>query len=333
VIAGRASAFSDRDIIRMAREDFVPVTGDDWYQRRRQDAEGEFFRKMASQGPRKGEGGATRQGIYVLTADGELLSYKNAGQLTDVTREELQRALGKFYKLPDARRAPGAVTVGDPGKPDPNYTRTPPPGGLVVRVHARILDRKDGELGRGSCKTLGGDRASRDFFWLTGDEVRSLAPPKAEVGFTYDVPAAVRDRLLRFHLVDNTRGEPGFWRREDVRRAHMTLTVTAASREAVELRLDGDALLATDADPAKAGRGYDVRLGGELRYLPGKQTLDRFDAAAVGEHWGETPLTRGARPGRSLFGVAFGPIASGDKPDDRVPPQAAREFNRYFGKE
>src|SRR5687767_7356701 len=143
----------------MATEDFVPVTADDWYQRRRQDAEGEFFRKVAAQGPRKGEGGSTRQGIYVLTADGELLSYKNAGQLAEVTREELKRGLDKFRKLPADRREPGGVEVGDAGKLDPNYARTPPPGGLVVRVHARILDRKDGELGKGTCKTLGGDRA------------------------------------------------------------------------------------------------------------------------------------------------------------------------------
>jgi hypothetical protein len=318
----------------MAGEDFVPVTCDDWYQRRRQDAEGEFFRKVADQGPRKGQGGSTRQGIYVLTADGELLSYKNAGQLADVTREELQRALGKFHRLPEHRRAPGAVEVGDPGKPDPRYTRTPPEGGLVVRVHARILDRtEDGELCKGACKTLGGDRASRDFLWLTRDEVRAFAPAKAEPGFTYEVPRAVRDRILRFHLVDNTRGEPNFWERTDVRRSRMTLTVTGASPAGVELRLDGDALLATDADPEKARRGYEVALRGHLRYLPDRQTFDRFDVAALGEHWGEGTYTRGARPGRTLFGVAFGPVASGDDPTDRVPPQAARELNRYFGKE
>jgi hypothetical protein len=331
VIAGRASAFSDPDVLKMAREDFISVTADDWYQRRRQDAEGEFFRKMAAQGPRKGEDGATRQGIYVLTADGELLSYKNAGQLADVTHDELKRGLDKFRRLPARRREPGAVEVGAPGQIDPNYTRSPPPGGLVVRVHARILDRKDGELCKGTCKTLGGDKASRDFLWLTRDEVRSLAPAKAEVGFTYDVPAAIRNRIVQFHLVDNTRGEPNFWDKDDVRRARMTLTVTGATEAGVELRLDGDALLATDVDLEKADRGYDVRLRGTLRYLPERQTFDRFDVAAVGEHWGEGRYTRRARPGRTLLGVAFGPVA-GDAPADRVPPQAAREVGRYFGK-
>jgi hypothetical protein len=324
------SAFADPEIIRMAREDFVPVTADDWYQRRRQDAEGEFFRKVANQGPRKGEGGDTRQGIYVLTADGELLSYKNAGQNADVTREELQRALKKFANLPAGRRGPGAVEVGDPGKPDPAYVRTPPEGGLIVRVHTRILDRDGDGYCKGTCKTKGGDAAARDFLWLTREDVRSLAPAKAEPGFTYDVPKPVADRILRFHLVDNTRGEPPFWDRGHVRRARLTLRVVRTTADGVELRLEGDALLATAADPDQADRGYDVRLRGDLRYVPGRGTFDRFDVAAVGEHWGESRLTRGARPGRSVLGVAFGPVV-GNRPADRIPPQAAREIRRYFG--
>src|SRR5205823_3369628 len=83
-----------------------PVAGDDWYQRRRQDAEGAFFRKVADQGPRKGAGGSTRQGIYCLTPDGTLLAYKNAGQAPDVMREVLRRGLAEWKKLPATRRKP-----------------------------------------------------------------------------------------------------------------------------------------------------------------------------------------------------------------------------------
>ena len=332
MIAGRVSAFSDREIIRMATEDFVPVTADDWYQRRRQDAEGEFFRKVANQGPRKGEGGATRQGIYVLTADGELLSWKNAGQNADVTRDELNRALERFKKLPASRREPGAVEIGEPGKLDPAYTRTPPPGGLIVRVHARILDHTGDEFCKGSCKTTGGDASARDFLWLTRDEVRSMAPAKTDIRFTYDVPKPVAERIVRFHLIDNTRGEPTFWDAKHVRHSKLKLTVIRATPDAIDLRLDGEALLSTDADPSKADRGYDVRLRGDLRYLPAKQTFDRFDVAAVGDHWGEGTFTRGARPDRKPLGVAFGLIA-GERAADRVPPQGAREVRRYFGRE
>jgi hypothetical protein len=326
------SAFSDSEIIRMATEDFVSVSADDWYQRRRKDSEGEFFTKVANQGPRKGQGGSTRQGIYVLTADGELLSYKNAGQLAEVTRDELKRGLDKFRKLPANRREPGAVEVGEPGKLDPVYARIPPPGGLIVRVHTRILDRSGDEYCKGTCKTLGGDASARDYLWLTKEEVKSLAPPKSEVAFAYEMPKPVADRIVRFHLVDNTRGEPPFWTSEQIRRATLVLTVTGVSADGIKLRLDGDVRLATNVDADNADRGYEAALRGELRYLPTKQTINRFDVAAVGEHWGEGTYTRGARPGRTLLGVAFGPVV-GDRPADSVPPQGAREVNRYFGKE
>ena len=93
----------------MATEEFVPVACDDWYQRRRKDAEGEFFRAVSDQGPRGRVGTDTRQGIYMLTAGGKLLAYKNAGQNAEVMREVLTDALRKWKKLPDGERAPGAV--------------------------------------------------------------------------------------------------------------------------------------------------------------------------------------------------------------------------------
>jgi hypothetical protein len=311
---------------------FVPVCTDDWYTRRRADAEGAFFKKVSDQSSRKASApGVTRQGIYVFTADGELLAFKNAGQDVAATREQLMGALRKWAALPARRREPGAVTVGPPGDLDPHYARTPPAGGLVVAVHARILDRKGDGFTKGTCNVTGGDRSSRDFLWLTADEVKQLAPPKAVAGSAYPVPAKVAERIARFHLVDNTRGEPNFWEKRHVRSSAFTLTVAGVTAAGVDLRLDGEAVLATDADAAKADRGYEVKLLGKLRYVPGKGTFDRFDVVAVGAHWGDFPDTGKARPGRGLLGVAFG-LADPAVSANRVSPQGAREVNRYFGK-
>lgn len=310
----------------MASEDFVPVTADDWYQRRRKDAEGEFFRKVASQGPRKGENDDTRQGIYAMTADGELLSFKNAGDNAATTRDEIKRALAKFKNLPAGRKNPGAVTVEPAGKLDPNYSRTPPSGGAILRTYTRILEKSGEAYAKGSCKTKGGDMAARDFAWFTAEEVRALAPAKAEIGFEYPLPKPIADRLAQFHLIDNTRGEPAFWTREQVKASNFSLTVTAATADAIDLRLDGRATMEADGD-----RGYDVRVRGSLRYKPANGTLERFEITAVGDHWGDTGLTRGGRPGRTPLGVVFS-LVLGDKPADRVPPQGARESGRYFGK-
>ncbi|QEL16186.1 hypothetical protein [Limnoglobus roseus] len=325
------SAFSDAEIIHLAKTELVPVCADDWYQRRRTDAEGQFFKKIVAQG-RRGPDAETHQGIYVFTPDGQLLSFGNAGFDANVTRSEIVQGLKKWKALPAERRQPGAMTVGPHGPVDPTYGRSPPPGGMIVRVHARILDRVGTRYAKGTCEASGGDRAARDFLWLTADEVGQMAPAEPRVGYSYPLPAAVADRVLRFHLVDNTRGEPDAWDKDQVRSSALTLTVTAATPDSVSLRLDGEAVLATDANLATASRGYEVKVHGELRYRPAKQTFDEFDVAALGDHWGVGTFTHtGARPGRGLLGIAFG-LADPTVPADRVAPQGSREINAYFGR-
>src|SRR5262245_8680007 len=196
---------------------------------------------MASQGPRKGEGGATRQGIYVFTAAGELLHFSNNGGSADETRKHLKQGLAKFRALPAAKTKPGAVEVPDRGPADPNYARKPPEGGLIVRVHARILEEKKDPVeqlfAKGTCSMKGGDMASRDFRWLTKEELQAMGPRDRMPGESYKLPAVVAERIARFHLVDNTRGEPDFWKKPDVRNRSFTLTIEKVTADGVELRL------------------------------------------------------------------------------------------------
>jgi hypothetical protein len=328
-VAGRALAFADKDIARMATELYVPVTGDDWYQRRRDDTEGAFFRKVADQGPRKGAGESTRQGIYLLTASGKLLAYKNH-QDPGVMRDVLRQGLDAWRKLPAAERQPGAVKVEEPDKVDAAYDRKPPEGGLIATVYTRILDREglDGYC-RGSCDFPGGNAAARDHLWLTRDEWQSLVPKGAKKGDEFPVPAKVAERILRFHLVDNTRGEPTFWKAEEIRDGKLTLSVEEATGKEVHLRLSGKVLLATAADPAKAERGYDARVMGTIHYDAAKQAIDRLLLAAVGDHWGSGVYTGKSRPGRKPLGIVF-ELSPGDKPADLVPPEAARDLHSYL---
>ena len=137
------------------------------------------------------------------------------------------------------------------------------------------------------------------------------------------------ERIARFHLVDNTRGEPPFWRKEEVRRSDLVLTVAEATKQRIELRLEGRVLLATDADLAQATRGFDVRLLGQIHLDRSKHALQRFDIVAVGDHWGEGTFTGNARAGRKPLGLVF-ELAAGDVPG-QVPPQAIREIGAYLG--
>jgi hypothetical protein len=258
-----------------------------------------------------------------------LLIYKNAGQDADVMRDVLRRGLAQWRKLPAERREPGMVKIEKLAKTDPRYARTPPKEGLVVRVFSRLLDReKDGTYRDADCAGKQGDAPAVDHLWLTREEIQSLATAAGR-GDSFDMPAVITQRMLRFHLIDNTRGEPPMWRSQDIRSGKLTLTAGESKGAETILRLEGSALLSTAADTTKADRGYDVRLTGEIRIHPSSGRITRFDVVAVGDHWGQGTFTGGARPGRTPLGVAF-EVADGRHPGDSVPPQAAREVQEYF---
>ena len=325
---GRELTFADAKIIELVNEHFIAVAADDWFQRRRQDAEGEFFRKVADQGPRKGQGGSTRQGIYAFTADGKLLQYRNH-QDPDVMRAFLLTALKEWDKIPPAQRAKGAIEVPDLNKLDARYAPTLPKDALIVNVYARILDRRDDFFCHGSCKFPGGQRASHDHLWIRADEWQALLSKDAKKGQEVTVPATLMYRMARYHLIDNTRGEPPMWARREVRNAEVKLVVEEVTAREARIKLTGAILLASDANPKAAKRGYDVSLFGEIRYEPVQRRIMKFSVVALGDHWGEGTFTRGARPGRNPFGVAF-ELADPSRAADRVAPQGIREGDGYY---
>jgi hypothetical protein len=109
--------------------------------------------------------------------------------------------------------------------------------------------------------------------------------------------------------------------------------VTSSTPDTIEMSLSGKVLVADAADASAAKRGYECDLTGRLTFDVAKKTFTRFDVAALGDHWGASTFTqKGVRPGRSLYGVAFG-LPAGSRPGDRVPPQGARDLAGYLGRE
>ena len=51
--------------------------------------------------------------------------------------------------------------------------------------------------------------------WIRNDEVASLVQG--------EMPASLTRRIVRYHFVDNTRGEPPFWRADEIVKADLTL--------------------------------------------------------------------------------------------------------------
>lgn len=277
----------------MLRTRFVPVAIDQAYQRRQKDAEGEFYRKIAGQGPRSNFQ-STTQGLYIATAQGKLLLYNNNRDPAKVQRL-LKEKLNIFQQnLAEYSRA---VAI-KPGKVDARYNVSPPKGGLVVRVRAKVLGGYEPTTDR--WRAIFQSALSRDNLWISSAEHQSLVQGQ--------IPVSLQKRIARFHLVDNTRGEPPMWREKEIRQLKMTVRGN---------RIEGQVLLRTDSGE----RGYQAELFGELEVKSGK--VVRLDLLARGDFWGDGPYTRNAPKGRFPLAVSF-TLADGTDVADRIPPQGSR---------
>ena len=284
----RESTFANPVIVKLLQTRFIPVAIDQEYQRRQQDNEGRFYQKIANQGPRK-VGRGTTQGLYTADASGRFLGFNNNRTPT--------RVLGMMRSALQKHR-PVKVAAIAKGTPDARYNPKPPKGGLVVRVTSKVLggyEEPDNEWRRIYQTSLG-----RDNFWIRADEHAALAKGQ--------LPQSLLRRLARFHLVDNTRGEPPTWRENEINKLEGTLR-NGQLRAIAHLRT------------ANGDRGYEAQLFGRVETKAGRVT--RLDLVAKGEFWGEGPYTRRAPKGRFPLAIAF-TLADGKDAADTIPPQGSR---------
>ena len=330
---GRALGFADPAVIQLLQENFVPVVGDDWYQRRRKDDVGKFFRKVVDQTWKAGDwesqggGGNNRQGIYCFTASGQMLTeMKNVGSMPREVERLLQAALRGWNALPAEARRPGAVQIPEPSL-DPAFHRPVPPGALVLRQYQRGLKRD--AAGRLSVHEFTFQDtpvgAQRDRAWVLEAEWKAMVPSTAQAGDVVELPKAFVNRLLRYHFVEALRGEAGRWETGQIRASTLKLTVAAATVAELRLRLDGGVKLAADGGKA----GLEGTLVGDLRIDRARAAFTRFDLVLVADCWGAlNPHNGNSREGRHPVGFSF-ELGTGDEAD-RVPPQWARLLADYL---
>ena len=290
----RASTFADPEIVQLLKSRFIAVAIDQAYHRRQQDAEGEFYRKIAGQGPRR-DFKKTTQGLYLATASGKLLGFNN-NRGGDRIKALMKKALEQF-------QAPTATVI-EPGQVDSRYNARLPEGGMVVRVQAKILGGY--EPTTDNWRKIYQDSLSRDNLWVTRAEYEALVSGQLLPG--------LQRRIARFHLIDNTRGEPQMWKAEEI--------------TALDLSLDKGLLSGTvHLETASGNRGYQANLLGHIEHKNGKIT--RFDLVAHGQFWGECTYTPGAPKGKFPLAVSF-TLADGSDVADGVPPKGSRGWVRGY---
>ncbi|MBC8353702.1 MAG: hypothetical protein H8E66_17020 [Planctomycetes bacterium] len=295
----RESTFADSEIVNLLKTRFVPVAIDQANQRRQQDTEGDFYRKIAGQGPRSDFNGTT-QGFYIATAAGKLLLYNNNRDPAKV-RRLMKEKLAEFESSDAARASTAAIKT---TKVDERYNARLPEGGLVLRVQAKVLDGYEPTTNR--WQSIFQSAMSRDNLWISASEHQELVRGQ--------VPRSLQERIARFHLVDNTRGEPPMWKKEEIRRMDMQLR---------NGRITGVAHLNT----AREDRGYETQLLGVVDVKNG--TIVRFDMVSKGDFWGAGAYTGGAPNGKFPLAISF-TLADGTDIADDLPPQGSRGWLRGY---
>jgi hypothetical protein len=347
---GRAPAFWTELNSKLIQDNFVPVSVSN-YDQGRKDAVGQFFKDAKMQLP--GAGGSQ----WAVTASGKVLEANNHHGLGF----NIKKALEKWNALPATERAPGAVKVGDIGEVDPLRTvPTPPAGGLILKVYYRAFMRDGNKLRYVTGKDLWHDeigkkteeafdtqypgrittaQAQPDHMWLTEAEWRSLLPNDPKKGDKAAVPAGITDRFFRWHLNPlSVYGETTSLGPKAVRAGALSLTVDAVSATSVKLRLDGFARLGTEAPKDVAAGtcasikqwGYEPRVLGFIDYDRASKSITRFDAVAIGDHFGRLGIADSAtRIGLQPLGISF-ELVTGDVPANRIPPGRTPTAKNYL---
>ena len=320
------SVFSDDTIIDTLNKNFIPVVDNVSKSQVRQDAHGEFFRKIAEQGHYRGRTipTDTRQGLYTATADGKLLVSVNSTQVGRIQRL-LGDAMRRWKTTTVAERSP---KFKDTVATDPKFTQTPPKDGLVLRMIARDLPR--------AAKARRTDLTQQniDHFWIHKEDMLAMIPEDPTKGQLVPIPKVIARRLAKFNLMDNVRGEARPFNSEQVTLDNIGLKVVKVSEETIKFVVYGRSVAAKpptrETNPFTGFRidkemGTDLVWSGAVVFDRKQQKFTRFDLLAAGERWGGCVYNfRDNDMGRSPIGFAFQVIENVE--DDPTPPR----FYAYY---
>jgi hypothetical protein len=248
----------------------------------------------------------------------------------------LKQTLELYKQLPEAQRKP-AQPIADANRPTP----APPPGGVVLTVYDRFLQR---EGSAEYCPLVSGTRGpqrplhlpgpQRNSLWLTQEECRALMPDNPRRGQTMPVPANLVKRIAFFGLIPGSAWQAEYkWTADSLRNGSLALAVEEASDSHVRIRIHGSILIVTKTVagyavdkpnlPEGLNNQYDARLEGTIVYDPTRKQITRWDMAALGDYLGlcyayDHPKPFATRP------LALGFAFELDRGSYELPPELRR---------
>jgi hypothetical protein len=311
-VAGRWSVWNDPGIQELARR-AVPAADEVWRLQRSDDPEARYFQVIADGGHYRRQGG-TRQGIYLITPSGKLLSSVNS-LAPEAVRASLTEGFEAWEAMDPAERVPGP---GEAVSPRSRWEDDYPDGGLVLRLTVRDLPVEAGD-----------ERVPRynlDHVWVGADEVRHVLPSGLAAGDEIRWPA-LAERLARFHVVDSALGQTLPYAPEEIE-ANLVLRVTSVEDGIATMSFEATSAAETDGTwllgdndwkPEQAWpRSMTAELHGTARFDLKERRFETLELIGAGRWTGKTRFNgRGdATEGRLGFVFELAP----DTPAGRVAP-------------
>lgn len=296
-----------------------------WRLQRSNDLDARFFQKMADEGHYQKAGG-TRQGIYVCSPSGKLLSSINSLN-PDHVLETIQLGLEKWRSLTEKEKLlPEGVSISTNHRWENSF----PSGGLFLKTYNIDLFT-DPPL-----SSTRSDRWNMDHVWFSSIEKMEWLPKEPNIGDIYTVPKNISDRLFRFHLVDNVRGQTLPFAIEEIKNGQIQIKVEAITKMVAKLSISGSSRAVAKGEWLMGendwkpyyllDHGMSTRLKGYAEVDLEKKKFNEFEMVALGFRYGVTENNaRFSSPDSSFVGFLF---TLDDKSDgNRIPPAFVDVYN------
>ena len=271
---------------------------------------------------REQDSSGTAQGYYAFSAAGNFYGANNSER--DEILELLKGARKAFKDNPPKKTSLNEKTLGPESKI--------PEGTTVLNVFSRIDPAP---------KELAGDDLNRgvgrDHLWILKKDTEEILSRLKDVK-TAEAPNALVLRLVRFHLVDNVRGEPDHWDPENIKSTSFKIEKLTENENSIGVKLSGNysMLMPARKRDEKPHHVPEMGLIGNLEALFSidKNTHALVDAKifASGEGWGESTFTMGAPKGK--YPLKFAMVLAHDAYATQIAPQGVMsDRDDYLGEE
>ncbi len=255
-----------------------------------------------------GDEGNTAQGLYVVGADGKLYGWINNHNVDEV-RKFLEHGIAAY------RTEPTRSVQITQSQVNEKFSMAPDPTTSVVRIFTRIRPVPAGAdvLNNG---------VGRDHLWILQNEVEQIGAHDDRKPFP--LPSQLVARLVRYHLIDNVRGEPDMWKGDEIVKSNFSARYVRSTASSKIYELRGDfAQRKKDNKRGSAGNIY-----GRFEIANNELRITNFRAYAQMQAWGVSRFTPGAPSGTFPMVVAM--VETSDEVSRVVPPQAMSEWPDYY---